>query len=1026
MVPHFTGREKECNDIIRHVTSESTRLVSIWGSPGFGKTSIAIAVGNQLQAQGLPVYFFSLRGLRLKSGLTSELLDLFSQISATLSHRLTADDKLCSIFDQISGRCVCILDNADDLIESGIPNVKEDVFNLIEEFLNRSDKVTFLLTTRESCEFLNLRFQRHHAVRIRELDEHFSQHLVQELLPEASTSDVLKVTQICGNVPLAMMLLCSSISEDCSGQLSHFIDMFMNTTDNILQKLDNSDYLSNQRLKSLFHTSFQRLSVQEKEALVSLCILSEHFDLEIATAVLGIKTIDAAKVLQTLQRKSLIDCSLKSEKYSIHKLLLSFVREKGELEMKETVHNSKARFYEFYISLFEKLTDKFLTGSSMLAFIEFFQNEKSIVQSLIDGCSDSRTVDKVCNVLAKAELYLYFLYWNDEAMFEIIYDSAIKATTEHDGKNCVYKRLLLSKAYGEVILGSSGKTEKLLSEARKVRWFASIHDRAQKGKLLSYHGIYQLIIGRTKKGVKLLKEALSSMVTSSEHTILKIIVCQILAFYHSLERDPLQSLKLYKIAVDECRAVGDTGLLVIPEIEKPTTNSVEDNTPSNETRNAHNQPPEIEVILLVSQAVKNITTNETKQRFHSLLLQILKESESTLPPGTTGRFNYNNTGVRLLNKITMRENSSLYVHDIIIFQTKTVEGNFKKKNSKTSPTNRDDSKVNYVEAVESNKRALDIRLKVLGEKHPQTAKSYHSLGVPQHSLGDFVSALESDKRALDIRLKVFGGEHAETAKSYHSLGVTQHSLGDFVSALESNKRALDIRLKVLGEEHSETSASYHSLGVTQHSLGDFVSALESYKRALDIRLKVLDEEHSATALSYHEIGFTQHSLGDFVSALESDKRALDIRLKVLGEEHSATALSYHEIGVTQHSLGDFVSALESDKRALDIRLKVLGEKHPQTAKSYHSLGVTQHSLGDFVSALESNKRALDIRLKVLGEEHSETSASYHSLGVTQHSLGDFVSALESYKRALDIRLKVIDEEHSATALSYHEIGFTQH
>ena len=63
-----------------------------------------------------------------------------------------------------------------------------------------------------------------------------------------------------------------------------------------------------------------------------------------------------------------------------------------------------------------------------------------------------------------------------------------------------------------------------------------------------------------------------------------------------------------------------------------------------------------------------------------------------------------------------------------------------------------------------------------------------------------MSALESDKRALNIRLKVLGDEHSQTADSYHSLGVTQHSLGDFVSALQSAKCALDIRMKVHGEE----------------------------------------------------------------------------------------------------------------------------------------------------------------------------------------------------------------------------------
>ena len=49
MVPYFTGRQSECDEIVGHLTSDTTQLVSIWGSPGFGKTSVAIAVGHDLR-----------------------------------------------------------------------------------------------------------------------------------------------------------------------------------------------------------------------------------------------------------------------------------------------------------------------------------------------------------------------------------------------------------------------------------------------------------------------------------------------------------------------------------------------------------------------------------------------------------------------------------------------------------------------------------------------------------------------------------------------------------------------------------------------------------------------------------------------------------------------------------------------------------------------------------------------------------------------------------------------------------------
>ena len=1027
IVPHFTGRDKECNEILEHLTSEATRLVTVWGSPGFGKTSVAMTVGHRLKAQGLPVYFLSRRGQTLKSHLTSKLRRFFRRSKTFQSdQRLSADDELCSLFDEISDPCTFILDNIDDLFESGMPNVKEEVINLVAEFLDHSNKVTFLLTTRESCEFLNLRFQGHQAVRIRELDEVSSQRLVQNLLPAAGTSECLNVTKICGKVPLAILLCCSSISAYCCGQPSYYLDELMASTDKVVEMLDNSDYPSDLRLKSLFDASFQRLSTQEKEALVVLSIIPENFDIKIAAAVLGMKKFEARKMLEKLQRKSLIDFSLKSEKnVSFHKLLVSFVREKGELEMKETVLNSKARFCEFYIALFQDLTEKFLRGSSMSALIEFFEDEKYIVQSLINGCLNSRNADKVFNALVKAELYLSFLYYCDRAMFDIIYDSALKAVSDNHWKI----RLLDSKAFGTVILTFTGETNQL-PNGNQIRFPTSVSEREQKGKHLSYYGICQLLNGRIEDGIKLLEEGLSNMVNIPEHTILKLIIFQILSLYHRFKGNTLQSVNYCQRAVDECRKAGDTGMLVMPEPERATNSGDEKNLELGKINctNAHNQPLQIQVIRLVSQAARNLSAEDINHYFSNLLLKTLKESETALPTATTGSFNYRLTCALMVLALST---SNCYVDceglQDLIFGFHSQES-FRKEDPKIPGKHMAlaHTKSKYSEAVESRKTALDLALELFGEEHPHTAYSYYKLGITQHRIGDFVSALESRKRALDIRIELFGEKHSQTADSFHHVGATQHAMGDFVSALESTKRALDIRIKLFGEEHSQTANSFYNVGTTQHAMGDFVSALKSTKRALDIRIKLFGEEHSQTANSFNSVGTTQRAMGDFVSALESKKRALDISIKLFGEEHSQTADSFNNVGATQHAMGDFVSALESTKRALDIRIKLFGEEHSQTADSFVNVGTTQHAMGDFVSALESKKRALDIRIKLFGEEHSQTANSFNSVGTTQRAMGNFVSALESTKRALDISIKLFGEEHSQTADSFNNVGATQH
>ena len=1030
MVPHFTGREAECDEVVGHLTSESTRLASVWGSPGFGKTSIAIAVGHRLQARDLPVYFLSLRGLKSKNDLTSKFLSLFRQ-SGTLEtcklQSLSTEDELALVFDRIQDRCIVILDNADDMFECGVPNVKEEVINLIEELLNRTDKIRFLLTTRESLSFLNLHLQGHVAVRIGELDKLSSESLARELLPQASTSDSTKVSQICGQVPLAIKLLCSSISGDYA-RSSQYLDELMKFSDNTVEILDDPDFPSNLRLKTLFDSSFQRLSTQDQEALVCLSIIPAHFDIKIAAAVLEItRTTEAEKLLRRLRRKSLIDCDSNSDKFSMHKLIQSFAREKEETGKKETVLTSKSRFNNFYIALFEEMNTKFLTGRSMAAFIEFYEHEQYIFQSLIDGCLDSKTADRVFDVLAKAELFLATLFWNEGTKFDQIYDSAIIAA-EQLGKS-VYRRLINSRAFAQVTWGASGNTKKLLSESIELR-----DCDKERGKILCYFGIYQLVIGNTEDGVKVLKDALSYMSISPEHTILRLIVFQILAVYYQCKNDSVNSSTFHMKALMECKHAKDMCLLVIPTIKKGGEHS----TLARKANHLVNQPLEIEVIFLVSEAIKKFSASANSQYFGNLLLSILNDSES-LQTSTPGWFNFHSNTVRLLRNFSKYEADAI-TEERINFHQRALKSNKEKEKTVGSLDQHEEAlaqsyldlgviqhnRGNYSEALKIYKHALGIRRKLFGEKHSKTADSYHLVGVTQHSLGDYNSALESDKRALDIRRKLFGEEHCKTADSYHSAGVTQQSLGNYTSALESAKRALEIRRKLFGEEHTKTADSYDSVGATLYSLGNYISALESANRALVVRRKLLGEEHPETADSYHLVGVTQHSLGNYISALESAKRAIKIRRKLFGEEHTKTADSYHSIGATQHSLGDNISALGSAKQALNIRRKLFGDEHAKTADSYHEVGVTQQSLGDYISALESAKRALDIRRKLFGEENSKTADSYHEVGVTQHSLGEYVSSLESAKLALDIRRKLFGEEHSETADSYHEVGVTQH
>ena len=1037
MVPNFTGRQSEVEEIIGHVTSESTRLVSIWGSPGFGKTSVAIAVGHALQSQGLPVYWLSLRGLQSKAGLASKILSLLGQPTINnqpSDQRLSLDDEICQLFNKLSKQSVFILDNADDLLESGCQKVKEEVTQLLEEILRQNPRVTCVVTTRESLEFMDIHFQGHQGLRVRALDKASTKSIIHELLPNASAADCIEVAHICGQVPLAIKLMCSLISEDDSLP-SHFLDDFKaSSTESIVSMLD------------IFDSSFQRLTAQEQEALISLSILPENFTTEVAAVVLGIKSgFKAKRMLQNLRRKSLIDSGSKPGTFTMHKLLQSFSKEKGNTEMNKTILNAKGRLNAFYVSYFDKLNKQFLTGHSMDAYIAFYEDKDSIIQSLVEGCFDSKTADTVFEILVKGELFLDSLFWtvSESKNFQHIYDASIKAANLH-GNEKYHRQLLSSKAFGQVTWGRKGQTNHLLSEVKVLQAASSVVFNQEKGKCFCYLGICYLTAEKTEGGVHCLQQALSSLDTciDQESLFLKFLILQILVCYYQSLNDFYNASCYYDKSLYLSSAVGDCKLLIIPPMKSKSYKTTDKMKFEKGSNILLNQPFEFQFAFLLSEATKFFANTKTKQNTNDLVLQMLECVEKDVTP-SIGLLYFHTAVAKLLWDLNSEDPEKLF-WSRIRYHEKTC------KQWKETFLNSHDfggygqiqiealvdchlnlgrvynNRGNHSEALQSYKRALDTATRSLGEQHERTSVTYNELGVTQHIMHDYSAALKSHKRALTIRLRLFGEDHESTADSYRALGVTQNNMHDYSAALQSHQRALTICLRLFGEDHESTADSYRALGVTQNNMHDYSAALQSHQRELTIRLKISGEDQESTADSYWQLSVTQANMHDYSAALQSHQRALTIRLKLFGEDHESTADSYWALGVAQYNMHDYSAALQSHQHALTIRLKLYGEDHKSTADSYRALGVTQNNMHEYSPALQSHQRALAIRIKLLGEEHERTADSYRELGVTQNNMHEYSAALQSHQRELTIRLKLFGEDHESTADSYWALGVTQH
>ena len=212
------------------------------------------------------------------------------------------------------------------------------------------------------------------------------------------------------------------------------------------------------------------------------------------------------------------------------------------------------------------------------------------------------------------------------------------------------------------------------------------------------------------------------------------------------------------------------------------------------------------------------------------------------------------------------------------------------------------------EVYSSTQRKIAILQSVLdaieNEETELFADVYHNLGYALYGQAFYQEALEYYEKALEIREKVLGKEHPDTAATYNNIAGVYQDQGNYGEALEYYRKALEIKEKVLGREHPYTAATYNNIALVYQDQGNYDEALEYCRKALEISEKVLGKEHPSTATTYSNIAGVYYVQGKYDEALEFYRKALVIREKVLGKEPPSTATTYNNIAGVYKAQGN--------------------------------------------------------------------------------------------------------------------------
>ena len=217
----------------------------------------------------------------------------------------------------------------------------------------------------------------------------------------------------------------------------------------------------------------------------------------------------------------------------------------------------------------------------------------------------------------------------------------------------------------------------------------------------------------------------------------------------------------------------------------------------------------------------------------------------------------------------------------------------------------------WQEAEDSYKRALEIRVRHVGEGHADTAVARNNLAEVYRMQGRYLEArplYESALRALAPAANLDTAQVMNNLAEWHRLvGQTERA-----EALLRESLAIKLRLEV------EVCAARNNLGRVRQAAGDSVEAERLFHQALD--------ECPQFGFAMLNLGRLHREQGNLAESERWHQRALDS--SAAGDRLFLAAVE-HEIANTYASMGRLTDAEWRYARTVDLHAQMLPSGHPE-------------------------------------------------------------------------------------------------
>lgn len=503
-VPHFFGRAMVCEEVIAALHRGRSRLVTITGPPGYGKSAVAIDVAHKMVEElNYNVYYASTRGSSSLESVTFQLLYSFGV--------LAGEDPVTQTQHYLESshtETLLIFDNVEDMLQ---PETKTKFLTFIKLIGEMAPHVKMIITSRTAVMFYSFEMKN---ILLPSLTDTQSAQLIRIFSPqEISNAHAENLGRLCKGVPLLIRAVASLLAKNVDPEL--LISEFERSPGCTLRSLSFDGMPSEFDMYPCLMLCFQRLSSDFQRHLVALSVFPSSFNIVDASCVLrDLSALQRQMIISKLVDNSFVRPDTEGRSFfAVHRIIQIFCRElmKENEELKDLYEKASNHFNMYFLSVLQDLNKKFYsTGDELRVALVSFECKKNNIFRALDSAIHGKKFMKYATDLLNSSYRFFTLRLSSEE-FRRLYGSLAEIFEQSDDQKR-YSDCLVSRGFHQFWVMCTcrkpcPKATKIFEKAYEIQRKLGFTKTEKYAECLSKLGRTYAFDGELARSVSMLDEA---------------------------------------------------------------------------------------------------------------------------------------------------------------------------------------------------------------------------------------------------------------------------------------------------------------------------------------------------------------------------------------------------------------------------------------------------------------------------------------------------------------------------------------